>query len=270
MSYQHTLPSKFTGFLRTSKSSDYSTVAFLMHPSGWHAVIFAASREPAPPSARVRTIDFTDKEKLFAIVIEDVLTAEECQEVLSLVQPAGADSLWPRTTLTAYGSQEIPEEETTRKCDRVVLQSPPLAEALPRRIHPFLQERVLNLHDDVDITGPYPVVKGETWRLARLREGLRFLRYRSGDYFRRHCDGMFTDKQRSFLTVHLYLNDQGLEGGATRFLPDGGDPNGRHVEVDPKMGSVLVFQQRDMWHEGCEVTKGFKYTVRTDAIYEKV
>ena len=59
------------------------------------------------------------------------------------------------------------------------------------------------------ITGKGPVKRGETWRLTRLNEKLRFLKYTSGMYFREHCDGSYMTedgKEISFLTIHLYLN----------------------------------------------------------------
>ena len=75
-------------------------------------------------------------------------------------------------------------------------------------------------------------------------------------------------QQKSFVTLHLYLNDgDGLAGGATRFwTPD----KKEHVDVEPKLGRVLVFQQRMLIHSGEEVTGGVKYTMRSDFLYEKV
>jgi hypothetical protein len=68
----------------------------------------------------------------------------------------------------------------------------------------------------------------------------------------------------------MYLNDDGLEGGETSFIPDRENPEDGCVKVSPKAGSVLIFQQRDLYHQGCEVTNGVKYTVRTDLLYERV
>jgi hypothetical protein len=73
---------------------------------------------------------------------------------------------------------------------------------------------------------------------------------------------------KSFVTIHLYLNEgDGLEGGATRFWT----PNKKQfLDVEPKMGRVLVFQQRMLVHSGEEVTGGLKLTMRTDCMFEKV
>jgi hypothetical protein len=98
---------------------------------------------------------------------------------------------------------------------------------------------------------------------------LSFLRYGPGHYFKPHCDGLvdvMDSQQKSFVTLHLYLNDgDSLAGGATRFWT----PNKKeYIDVEPKLGRVLVFQQRKLIHSGEEVTGGVKYTMRSDFMYE--
>lgn len=74
-------------------------------------------------------------------------------------------------------------------------------------------------------------------------------------------------------TLHLYLNDsaaessngEGTVGGATAFLSPDGE---RRFDVNPKAGSVLIFQHRRLKHEGAVVKEGVKYTVRSDILYE--
>ncbi|KAG6840238.1 hypothetical protein C0991_008022 [Blastosporella zonata] len=64
------------------------------------------------------------------------------------------------------------------------------------------------------------------------------------------------------------LGDVPLRGGSTRFWT----PNKKaFLDVHPKLGRVLVFQQRMLIHSGEEVTQGIKYTMRSDFIFtEKV
>lgn len=84
-----------------------------------------------------------------------------------------------------------------------------------------------------------------------------------------HCDGTYETPAkdlRSFYTLHLYLNDAvasggEVEGGATTFHPPL-DASDRRVDVDPKMGRILIFQHRQLLHSGDEVKKGIKYTMR--------
>lgn len=80
---------------------------------------------------------------------------------------------------------------------------------------------------------------------------------------------------KTFFTVHLYLNDSVAEageaaelvGGATSFLSSNG---ARKMDVDPKAGRVLIFQQRGLNHAGDDVVKGTKYTMRSEIMYELI
>ena len=71
----------------------------------------------------------------------------------------------------------------------------------------------------------------------------------------------------SFYTLHLYLNENLGGGGATTFHSDYLD---REFDVEPKPGRVLIFQHRGLLHSGADVTRGTKYTMRTDLMYKKV
>ena len=164
------------------------------------------------------------------------------------------------------------------------------------------------MKDNVRITGHGPVKRGETWRVSRLNERLRFLRYERGMYFREHCDGCYVTpdgREMSWLTVHVYLNggeeaaspfprkgelangEKGehtatatatdpeklpLKGGATRFFSPSlpARTEDKCFDVDPRIGACLVFQHKGLVHSGEKVEQGVKYTVRTDVMYEKV
>ncbi|KAI1505771.1 oxidoreductase domain-containing protein [Biscogniauxia marginata] len=213
----------------------------------------------------------------FAMVIEDILTPRECTQLLSLVQPPD-NGPWPPAVVTAYdGSQKV--DFSSRNCGRIIYTSQYLANRLLDRILPHLSSNITILDNAPDITGQIPVLHKEKWKISRLAENLGFLRYGPGNYFRPHADGHFVNekaREKSYLTMHLYLNGGGMdedgkvEGGATRFAVDFQDPLAAKLDVDPKAGSVVIFQQRDLYHEGVEVTKGVKYTIRTDVIYSKV
>lgn len=225
---------------------------------------------PVPASACARLVDFTDTqiEGAFALVIDGILTTKECQDLLSLVEPAD-NTPWPAAGIMGYNGHSL--DVSYRKCGRLIHRSAAIADALLGRIMPFLPAHVVTLDSErsLIITGPDPHIIQDRWKISRLREDMRFLKYEPGGYFQPHCDSQFTDGKRSFLTVHVYLNHEGLEGGATSFLADDMDLDGGNVDVNPKAGSVLVFQQENMLHEGAIVTKGVKYTVRTDVLYEK-
>jgi hypothetical protein len=61
----------------------------------------------------------------------------------------------------------------------------------------------------------------------------------------------------------IYLNES-FEGGATRFIDP--DDNSNGFDVIPRTGSVLLFQH-EIYHEGCSLTKGREYCIRTEIMY---
>ncbi|KAI0006477.1 hypothetical protein F4779DRAFT_629824 [Xylariaceae sp. FL0662B] len=224
----------------------------------------AANREleilsgPAPSSSKAQIIDFNETDVreyagYFAMVIDDVLTRKECEDLLALILDKGS-----------------------RHCGRIIHTSQFLADRLLERILPHLPPQIVTLSNAPDITGQMPVIRKETWKIARLNDGLRFLKYKTGDYFRPHCDGHSSANdgaEKSFLTVHIYLNGGGdgdiVEGGATRFATDFEGTNEGKLDINPKAGSLVIFQQRDMHHEGADVSRGTKYTLRTDVMYRR-
>lgn len=107
--------------------------------------------------------------------------------------------------------------------------------------------------------------------------------------FAAHCDSFYAEdiggkSLRTVFTVHLYLNDSVAEvgegnadlvGGATSFLSNASflpksNADEKKVDVDPKAGRVLIFQHMGLNHSGDWVTKGVKYTMRTEIMYEMI
>ena len=95
----------------------------------------------------------------------------------------------------------------------------------------------------------------------RLNERLSFLRYEQAHYFRCNCDGQLElpDGRQSAVTVQIYLGDAHVEGGATRISKGRRGDKDAFVDIELKMGRVLIFQQRGLFHSGEDVTKGVKY-----------
>lgn len=184
---------------------------------------------------------------------------------------------------TGGGRQEMITD--IRLCGRILWDTPEIVDVLLERIRPHLPDNIVSLQNSAWITGIGPVKRKETWKMTRLNERLRFLRYTKGMYFRIHGDGNYVTpdgSEISFLTVHFYLNgsapqdaadeknledvEKPLKGGATRFF--GHKLN--EYDVSPETGACLVFQHRGLLHSGEEVDQGTKYTIRTDLMYRKV
>ncbi len=97
-------------------------------------------------------------------------------------------------------------------------------------------------------------------RAVGANERFRCYRYEPGQRFAPHFDGAFQRDafERSELTFMVYLNE-GFGGGTTSF-------HDFEVDVVPKAGGALLFQHR-LLHEGCAVTSGVKYVLRSDIMY---
>ncbi|KAL3443447.1 hypothetical protein BJX65DRAFT_298244 [Aspergillus insuetus] len=258
-----------------------------------------------PANARCQVIDFAatnpplpEYKRYLAAVIDNALTESECNELLRLAEASSPDGTWERALINVGNGRQALATDT-RNCGRIIFDNHEIAEKLLARLRPFLQEL------DIERLENRPLVTGlagrkRTYKITRLNERLRFLKYVGGEYFRPHWDGHYTDpetKERSYFTVHLYLNgdgeqdlkelkraereaegrdgnpngdlDGGLLGGATSFIPRYEEQE-RNVRVFPKTGSVLVFQHSELMHGGDSVFRGTKYTLRTDLMYEQV
>jgi prolyl 4-hydroxylase len=186
------------------------------------------------------TTEALDGERVF--VIRDFLSQAEC---LGLIRRS--ESLaWEAGTVAGAVVGEV------RNNDRVLFDDAPLAGDLFCRARPFLPGEI----DDLALVG--------------LNERWRFYRYRPGQTFKPHRDGMYRRMDRweeSRLTFMVYLNDPEA-GGQTRFFGGMEEAFRRqpYLSVPPRAGTALVFTHR-IWHEGAVVESGEKYVLRTDVMY---
>ena len=105
------------------------------------------------------------------------------------------------------------------------------------------------------------------------------LRYTSGQKFACHRDGHSTNskEQKSLLTALIYLNSD-CKGGQTRFYGEpeheldllkktGSDENGEYYDANPSEG-VMALMRHYILHSAMPVTKGKKYALRFNILYE--
>lgn len=174
-------------------------------------------------------------ETLFTI--KNVLSAAECQEYISLTEKTGYES----APINSHKGFEIRPD--IRNNTRVIIDDFSLAQNLWQRVADKIP----------------PVVQGR--QALGLNERFRFYRYDVGQYFAPHYDGAFyrDNGEQSLLTFMIYLNDD-FEGGETNF---------GETRIKPKAGMALIFDH-GLLHEGCAVTKGRKYALRSDVMYGRV
>ncbi|CBX97899.1 hypothetical protein IAQ61_000918 [Plenodomus lingam] len=230
---------------------------------------------PAPSISR-HDIDFAkaglnEYDGAWAVVLDGVMTEEECNQLVAAAE-ATTNGKWERALVNVGGGMQALYEDT-RKCGRIIWDSREIMAKLWARIEALVPE-IHELKNWADVTGNGPYKRNETWRVTRLNERGRYLKYQGGEYFKAHCDGSYETPdraERSYFTLHLYLNDAVdkdgktlLEGGATTFYTWNMK---QRIDITPKCGRVLLFQHRDLLHSGDDVLSGTKLTLRTDVMY---
>lgn len=217
------------------------------------------------------------------LLLRNVLTPEECRHMIHNMS-------------TAMAMEPVAYRHEYRRNDRCVADSPELAEVLWRRIRPIAEGLTVRALPDASQqhllsrggpTGECPhelrLGYGEEgiWRPVGLNECFRFCRYKSGGFFRAHCDGRFrrSEDEQSLFTCMFYLDGQ-HDGGATRFLridgcltedtylqPAAGDQ--LLASVPPEAGSCILFFQPGLLHEGEDLRAGEKHILRTDVMFRR-
>lgn len=170
--------------------------------------------------------------------VPDVLGPDVCGALIERIE-AGAPTL-----ATINAPHGVITNTNIRNNTRVIFDDPELAADLFARIRAHVPERLLGL----DVCG--------------CNERFRCYKYEPGQQFRLHMDGSFVrhERERSLLTFMIYLNED-FEGGETDF------PEAEETIV-PRTGAALLFQH-PVSHEGCAVTRGIKYVVRSDVMYRQ-
>lgn len=185
----------------------------------------------------------------FCVVVHDFLSPAECTALVARLEAAGfraADSDYP---------------PSYRDNDRLVCDDAALAQRLFQRLGPHVPEALPS--------------DGATWQLQALNPRLRACRYRAGQQFRIHQDGVHhvSARQRSLLTFMIYLDGPAsFDGGDTVFYDRGprAQDCAQPVEIGrltPRRGSLIVFDHA-LWHAGAVVTRGCKHVLRSDLVYQ--
>uniref|UniRef100_A0A7S2KGI7 Prolyl 4-hydroxylase alpha subunit domain-containing protein n=1 Tax=Zooxanthella nutricula TaxID=1333877 RepID=A0A7S2KGI7_9DINO len=184
-------------------------------------------------------------------VVPHVLTAQECEDWICKAQTHGLEA-----------SRVDAARHNSRTKDFVDLD---MAQLVWSRLPAELQR-------EVEVTAPNTDVRNvhEEWRISM---------YKPGQFFRAHYDESYTrgserlsqgsekairnlqgeHGEASSHTLLLILSD-GFSKGATRFWPTG--KYDEAVDVTAPRGSMLVFEQLTLLHEGCALAAGVKFVAQ--------
>ena len=197
------------------------------------------------------------------IVIENLLTNDECQEILE-------------KTENFYGNLKMEYLETDRKAERLLNMNDKMAKVLFNRLQHIVDAECKN-----KCLKPYGFGIEGVWKPCEINSCFRHSKYESPSIgFTFHRDSCYVEdvNMRSVLSLVIYLNDD-FEGGATLFVkPTTKRMVGQTVAEElqggyqflqnfqPKKGWAILFNH-DVIHSGMLVTKGVKYIVRSDVIF---
>ncbi|CAE6416461.1 hypothetical protein ACGC1H_002256 [Rhizoctonia solani] len=239
----------------------------------------------APPPVVAHRLDFVklglpEYEHKFAVVIDNLFTPEECARYVAKVE---SEKEWEQAAVNIAANAQI-VDTSYRNSSRILYDNEELAREIFEKLKPHLKE-IEHMNESPLHRNPHKEPKNPPAQWVTLNERLRFLKYGPGQFFRKHCDGIYASpdrKQISYYTLQLYLNGSAdeLKGGATRFWKTGnvdgperrkaqpGMPLRKYIDVEPRVGRALIFEQRGLVHSGEDVQKGTKLTVRTDLMFE--
>lgn len=183
-------------------------------------------------------------------VISNFLSRGECNALIALKKQEG------------FASANTHYPTYYRNNERKVSDNEHLANQLFEKARYFLPEKL----EIKNRTGS----ESGIWNLKKINERIRFCRYKSGQFFSRHLDGVHFRSRtlQSKLTFMVYLNGPSeFEGGKTLFYASRTSTE-PVLEYTPQQGDLLVFDH-NLWHEGARVEQGEKYILRSDILYEK-
>ncbi|KAF8630213.1 hypothetical protein AX17_005469 [Amanita inopinata Kibby_2008] len=223
-------------------------------------------------------------------VLEGVFTPKECRALIRFAETGVFDTdvdeamdtreelgekenPWKQAGVN-YGIEEHQQivDTSYRNSERILRFDKDVSGWVSERIAPYIKEVVeIKPGSEWESIVSLPGKNKKTWKLVGLNERLSFLKYSRGHFFKEHCDGQIElpDGRKSRITVQVYLKG-GLDGegrivgGATRIWSR---DMKRYVDIEPRIGRVLVFQQRGVLHTGEEVKKGVKYAMRSDLLF---
>lgn len=136
------------------------------------------------------TVDRVDFEKhslpeykdYYAVVIDNVLSPEACQQLLEAAEKT-SNGEWERAMVNIGGGHQTMITDI-RSCGRIIWDAREVVARIWNRIAHLVPEMAI-VQIMRFVTGPGPAKRGEVWKLTRLNERMRFLKYEGGEYFRR-------------------------------------------------------------------------------------
>ena len=142
---------------------------------------------PGCPKVVKTTVDFRETDLpeyrgRYAVILDDVFTKDECDTLVRLAE-SQSNGVWEQALINIGGGEQALMIDS-RDCGRIIWDDTDIVDRIWARIQGSVPE-IEQLKDMAGVTGYGPVKRGETWKMTRLNERMRFLKYGKGQYFRR-------------------------------------------------------------------------------------
>ena len=218
--------------------------------------------------------------KIFTL--DNVMSPTDCDNLIRTATDAGFN----KSSVSGGGHGRTGREDA-RTSQFYVMINPAISNSLWNKIKPHMPPDVSHLSASGYVSNTHVA---KEWKPVKVNDRLRIYKYEVGEVFPEHIDYKMCRKvykngkqyqQMTFMTLLIYLNDS-FEGGQTgfwtchdeigkkehcRFLR-ASENKPHQVVVNPSIGMALINDQ-NLLHEGMPPTKGTKYVLRTDVVYER-
>lgn len=165
------------------------------------------------PERVVRKVDFKqtalpEYDGLYAVVIDNCLSKEECNELVRAAEATTNGKLWEQALVNVgNGKQRLIAD--VRDCGRIIWDDRDLVAKIWSRVKDCVLPDIEYIKDKPKVTGFGPMKRGEVLQMTRLNERMRFLRYQPGQYFRRTSLLFFFPylfSRGAFMHIYIYIN----------------------------------------------------------------
>ena len=191
-----------------------------------------------------------------SVSINNVLTKEECQQLIQFSEKAG---FHPAQVNTLGGKKT---NKKRRNNHSMQFNNAQLANQIWKIIEPFIRPAKSPAYTIPTYTGFFP---------TGISSRFKIYRYHPGEKFSWHQDGIVSKGfyELSKLTLLVYLNDR-FQGGCTEFNPLGhrNKESTARKKIKPITGSALIFPHVVI-HQGGLLESGVKYVLRNDVFYKR-
>lgn len=152
---------------------------------------FLSSRRPAGPEkeavvskVKFKEVGLPEYDGLYAVVIDNCLSKEECKEIVQAAEATTKGKLWEQALVNVgNGKQSLMTD--IRDCGRIIWDDGDLVAKIWSRVKDFVLPDIEYVKNKPQVTGWGPMKRGHVLQMSRLNERMRFLRYGPGQYFRR-------------------------------------------------------------------------------------